>query len=185
MPTPTPTSNSFFKCNEIVIGTQVHLPCQSHMAGLRTISKGYHYKSVRAGREQGNNSIPAAAPRAGEVRMPMIMIIFLWQLHGTDPWPWLIAFPGNAWSSLGDSVLFWSLILLDISKLRQRQTRIHFSGCFRVTNRQTGLEANGKFDMGRKGGEEKKVIVNHYWLGISGLLHRTNIAFHLATPKTM
>lgn len=47
------------------------------MAGLRTISKAYHHKSVRAGREQGNNSIPAAAPGAGEVRMPMIMIIFL------------------------------------------------------------------------------------------------------------
>lgn len=48
-------------------------------AGLRTISKGYHHKSIIAGKEtvQGNSSAPAAAPGAGEVRMPMIMIIFL------------------------------------------------------------------------------------------------------------
>lgn len=95
-----------------VVGSQVYLPHQSHKGGLGTISKGYHHKPVIARKEQGNNSAPAAAPEAGEVRMPMIMIIFLWQLHGTDPWPWLIAFPGNAWSSLGGSVLFCSWFFL-------------------------------------------------------------------------
>lgn len=169
-----------------VVGTQVHLPWLSHMAGLRTISKGYHHKSVRAWREQGNNSIPAAAPGAGEVRMAMIIILFLWQLHGTDPWLWLIAFPGNAWSSLGGSVLFWSLILLDISQLRQRQTRIHFLGCFRMTKRQTGLKQMKNMTWGgREEKGRKKIIVNYYWLGILALLHSTDIAFCLVSPKTM
>lgn len=43
-----------------------------------------------------------------------------------------------------------------MSRLRQRQARIHFSGCFRMTNRQTGLEANEKYDMGRKREEKKE-----------------------------
>lgn len=55
----------------------MHLPHWPHEGGLGTISKGYHHSSVIAGEEQGNNSAPAAAPGAGEVRMPMIMIIFL------------------------------------------------------------------------------------------------------------
>jgi len=60
-----------------VVEKYVYLPHQSHEEGLRTISKCYHGKSVIAGKEQGNNSAPAAAPGAGEVRMPTIMIIFL------------------------------------------------------------------------------------------------------------
>lgn len=63
----------------------MHLSQQSHKVGLKTISKGYHHNSVIPGKEQGNNSAPIAAPGAGEVRMPMIIIIFLWQLRGTDP----------------------------------------------------------------------------------------------------
>lgn len=55
----------------------MRLPRQSHEAGLGTISKGYHHNSVIAVKEQGNHSAPAAAPGAGEERMPMIMIIFL------------------------------------------------------------------------------------------------------------
>lgn len=64
---------------------QVHLPHWSHEECLGTISKGYYHNSIIDGKEQRNNSASAAALGAGELRMPMI--IFLWQLHGTDSWP--------------------------------------------------------------------------------------------------
>lgn len=83
-------------------------------------------------------------------------------------------------------MLFCSLILLDISRLRQRQTRIQFPGCFGLTNRQTSLDANEDMTWGgRKEKRRKKFSVNHCWLGISTLVHRTETAFHLGTPESV
>lgn len=46
-----------------------------HEGSLGTISKGYHPNTVIAGKE--HSSAPAAAPGAGEVRMPVVIITLL------------------------------------------------------------------------------------------------------------
>lgn len=46
-----------------------------HEGSLGTVSKGYHHNSVIAGKEHG--SAPAAAPGAGEGRMPVTIIALL------------------------------------------------------------------------------------------------------------